>query len=227
MDHAVTEPMADVRDMRMAHTMLRREFRLLPQAVRDVVPGDTRHAAAVAAHAELVCGILHLHHEGEDLVLWPLLLERGGEEITAVVTTMEQQHRGIHLAYDGVMRLLPTWRSTTRGGAELADALDRLLTVLVEHLALEEKEILPLAEKYVTAAEWRLLAEHGFAKSPKKTLPLTFGMAMYETDPDLIKDLLAEAPLPARLIMPLLGARLYASRAKRVYGTRAPSRVGA
>ncbi|WP_329128920.1 hemerythrin domain-containing protein [Streptomyces sp. NBC_01476] len=219
--------MADVRDMYMAHTMLRREFRLLPQAVLDVAANDTKRAEVVALHVELVCGVLHLHHEGEDLVLWPLLLERGGEASAAIVPTMEEQHNAIHRAYDEVTGLLPGWRATGQGGEELARALEQLLSALVEHLALEEKEILPLAEKHVTAAEWNQLAEHGFAKSSKKTLPLTFGMAMYEADPELIKDLLAQAPPPARLIMPLLGPRLYASRAQRVYGTRTPPRVGA
>ncbi len=51
MIQAANEPMADVRDMYMAHTMMRREFRLLPQAVRDVAPGDTRGAAVVADRA--------------------------------------------------------------------------------------------------------------------------------------------------------------------------------
>jgi hypothetical protein len=54
----VNEPMADVRDMYMAHAALRREFRLLPQLIRDVTPGDTVRAEVVGAHAELVCRIL-------------------------------------------------------------------------------------------------------------------------------------------------------------------------
>lgn len=116
--------------------------------------------------------------------------------------------------------MLPDWRATGRQGEQLADVLERLLTGLVEYLGLEESEILPLAEKYVTADEWNQLAEHGFAKSAKKTLPLTFGMAMYGADPDLIKSLLAQAPPP------LFGHRLYASRAKRIHGTPTPPRVG-
>ena len=72
MIQAANKPMADVPDMYMAHTMMRREFRLLPQAVRDVAPGDTRSAVVVADHAQKVCLILGLHHEGEDAVLWPL-----------------------------------------------------------------------------------------------------------------------------------------------------------
>jgi len=223
---AVNEAMADVRDMYMAHTALRREFRLLPQLVRDVEPGDIKRADAVGAHAELVCSIPHLHHEGEDLILWPLLLERGGEAVASIVATMDEQHHAIAQANAEVAGLLPGWRSTARDGDELATALERLVDNLVEHLALEEAEILPLTEKYVTAAEWQRLGEHGLAKSGKKTLPLTFGMMMYEGDPAVVKAVLADAPLPARLAMPVLGPRLYASHAKRIHGTRTPPRVG-
>jgi hypothetical protein len=39
--------------------------------------------------------------------------------------------------------------------------LDDLVQVLTEHTALEEKAVLPLAEKYVTAAEWSQVGRHG------------------------------------------------------------------
>jgi hemerythrin-like domain-containing protein len=217
--------MADVRDMYMAHTMFRREFGLLPQLVRDVKSYDTKRSEVVGAHAQFVCGILHFHHEGEDLILWPLLLERGGEEAAAIVPLMEKQHHAIEAAYGEVIRPLPEWRSTARGGHELAQALDRLLAALLEHMVMEEERILPLAEKYVTAAEWRRLGEHGMDEMPKKALPLAFGMAMYEGDPAVIKTILGEAPPPARLILPLLAPRLYAKHAKRVHGTGTPPRV--
>ncbi|MDN3029677.1 hemerythrin domain-containing protein [Streptomyces sp. S.PB5] len=218
--------MADVRDMYMAHTMMRREFRLLPQLVRDVPEGSVQRAELVGSHAELLCQILHLHHEGEDLVLWPLLAERGGEEAAVIVPTMEEQHHAIEQAHAAAMALLPGWRAEATGGEELAEALDQLLAVLLEHMATEEKEILPLAAKYVTAAEWDRMGQHGLANSPKRTLPLTFGMVMYEGDPEVVKAVLVHAPLPARLLMPRLAPRLYASHAKRVHGTPTPPRVG-
>ncbi|MEU4098797.1 hemerythrin domain-containing protein [Streptomyces sp. NPDC026673] len=211
--------------MYMAHTMLRREFDLLPQLVRDVRTDDTGRSEVVGAHAEFVCGILHLHHEGEDVVLWPLLHERGGAEAEEIVPVMEEQHHAIEAANAEATRLLPGWRSTARGGNELTEAFDRLRAALLEHMAMEEQRILPLAEKYVTAAEWRRLGEHGLEKSPKKTLPLAFGMAMYEGDPEVVRAVLAEAPLPARLIMPVLARRLYAKHAKRVHGTPTPPRA--
>lgn len=223
----VNEPMADVRDMYMAHAALRREFRLLPQLVRDVAPGDAVRAEVVGAHAELVCRILHAHHEGEDTLLWPRLLGRGGEKAAAIVPTMEKQHHAIDQAHAVAMKFLRSWRPTGQGGEELAGAFELLLDVLLKHMATEEDQVLPLAEKHVTAAEWRELGEHGMAAISKKELPLAFGMAMYEGDPAVIKAVLAHVPLPVRLLVPVAGRRRYAAHAKRIHGTATPPRVGA
>ncbi|MEW2470495.1 hemerythrin domain-containing protein [Streptomyces sp. NPDC046994] len=223
----VNEPMADTRDMYMAHAALRREFRLLPGLIRSVQPGDTRRAEVVGAHAALMCAVLHGHHEGEGLLLWPRLVERGGAEAAAVVPTMAEQHHTIENHYAQATRLLGGWRSTGRGSEALADAFDELTTALEEHMALEEKVILPLAEKHLTAKEWHGLGEHGMEAVPKNVLPLVFGMAMYEGDPEVIKAVLATAPLPVRLLVPVIGRRRYAAHAKRVHGTSTPPRLGA
>ncbi|MFG1866555.1 hemerythrin domain-containing protein [Micromonospora arborensis] len=221
------EAMADVRDMYMAHAALRREFSLLPHLVRDVAPGDAARAEVVGAHADLLCNVLHLHHEGEDLLLWPRLVERAGAEAAAIVPTMEAQHHAIEEAHAAVVALLPQWRRTGHGGEQVADAVEQLRTALIEHMAMEETHILPLAQRYVTAAEWMELGEHGMAKTPKKQAPLVFGLAMYEGDPEVIKAVLAHAPLPARLLMPIIGPRIFAAHAKRVHGTATPPRIGA
>ncbi|WP_433539038.1 hemerythrin domain-containing protein [Micromonospora sp. CA-249363] len=227
MNQTHQEAMADVRDMYMVHIMFRRELGLLPQLVRGVHPGDAKRADVVGAHAALLCRQLHLHHEGEDLFLWPLLAERGGAEAAAVVPAMQTQHHAIEQAYEAVVALLPGWRRTGHDGAAVADAVEQLRAAAVEHMALEEAEILPLAQRYVTAAEWAKLGEHGLNDTPKKDLPLIFGMGMYEGDKAVIKAVLAHAPLPARLLMPIVGPRLYRSYAKRVHGTATPPRIGA
>ncbi|WP_055587412.1 hemerythrin domain-containing protein [Peterkaempfera griseoplana] len=222
-----TQPMADTRDMYMAHAGLRREFRLLPDLIRSVQPGDSRRAEVVGAHATLMCDVLHGHHEGEDLLLWPKLTERGGAEAAAIVPTVERQHQVIEERYAEAVGLLGSWRSTASGGEELAEAFDALAAVLDEHMALEEKEILPLAEKYVTAKEWHQLGERGMEALPKKILPLVFGIAMYEGEPEVVKAVLATAPLPVRLLVPAIGRRKYAAYAKRIHGTATPPRIGA
>ncbi|MFC4533955.1 hemerythrin domain-containing protein [Sphaerisporangium dianthi] len=218
--------MADVRDMYAAHIALRREFGLAPALVRGVTAGDTRRCASVSDHLDLLSAMLHAHHGGEDALLWPKLLERGNEEIAPVVHLMESQHELLDRTNDEVRAGVAAWRRNA-GAQEreaLASALDRLGPVLVEHMAMEEEHILPLAEKYVTASEWQELGKHSMTEIPRKRLPLAFGMAMYEGDPEVIKAILAEAPLVARLLMPIMGPRAYASHAKRVYGTATPAR---
>jgi len=218
-------PMADVRDMYMIHTVFRREFGLMPRLVRGVADGDTARSAIVGAHLDLVCRFLHVHHEGEDVILWPLLLERGGEVTRSVVPTMQDQHASIEAALGQVTDLLSAWRLTAREGEALADACETLLAALTAHMALEEEQILPLAEKLVTDAEWRQLGAHGRALFTKQEFPVCFGMAMYEGDREVVKSVLADAPLPVRLLAPRLAPRAFAAHSRRVHGTATPPRA--
>src|ERR1700754_1115254 len=102
-------PMADIDEMYLVHTMLRREFSLLPALIRGTHRNDTRRRALISAHALFVCQILHTHHEGEDLVLWPLLLERAEAEATKIVAVMGEQHQAIATAHDEAGRRLGCW----------------------------------------------------------------------------------------------------------------------
>ena len=90
--------MADVRDMYLAHTLFRREFARLPGLILSIADGGIAGAETVSAHVAMLCRLLHLHHEGEDLLLWPKLAARGGVEADAIVPVMEKQHHIIEAA---------------------------------------------------------------------------------------------------------------------------------
>jgi hypothetical protein len=219
--------MADVRDMYLAHTLFRREFGRLPGLILSVADGDIAGAGTVGSHAAMLSILLHLHHEGEDLLVWPKLAARGGAEADAIVPVMEKQHHVIEAALTRADELLPAWRASGRGGDTVADAFQQLLPPLTEHMALEEKEILPLAEKYITASEWKELAAHAMGAFPKKYLPLVFGLMMEQGDPAVIKDILKEAPLPVRLLMPAIAPPIATAHNKRLRraGTQGPGQV--
>jgi Hemerythrin HHE cation binding domain len=91
------QSLTNVHDMVVVHRVFRREFRLLPQLVRGVAPGNTARATVVAGHARRCLTGLHLHHSGEDDLLWPKLLERAAPE-TALIERMEAQHERVHSA---------------------------------------------------------------------------------------------------------------------------------
>ena len=220
-------PMADVGEMYLVHTMLRRELGLLPDLIRGVDRNDVKRRARIGLHAQLVFQILHAHHEGEDAILWPLLVERGEAEATEIVAVMGEQHQAIAAAHDEAVHRLGEWRRSGRDGDGFATVVDDLTRVLTEHTALEEKAVLPLAEKYVTAAEWAQMGRHGMDTFQKRLLPLAFGMLMYEGDPAVMRRTLFNLPLPARLLMPIIAPRAFSRHARRVYGTATPPKTTA
>jgi hypothetical protein len=103
-------------------------------------------------------------------------------------------------------------------GEELADCLERLGALLTEHLAIEEKDVLPIVPEYVTAKEWHQLGDHAINALPKNKLPIVFGMLASLAEPEVVKLMLSTAPLVPRLIMPVVGPKAYARHARRVYG---------
>lgn len=207
----------DTSDMLVVHAALRREFRQAPELVRAAGP-DAGARDRVADHVTWLLGFLHHHHAGEDRLLWPLLRERAGAELLPLVDTMEAQHGAIAALVSGSEEQLTAWRRTG-DGEELAGTLDQLYAGLVEHLALEEREVLPLAAAHVRPHEWARLGEEGMASIPGKERPRVLGMFMLEGDPATIRAMLADAPLPVRLLMPRLAPRSYASYRRKVQGS--------
>jgi hemerythrin-like domain-containing protein len=214
-------PGVDTREMIAVHSAFRREFGLAPALVRGVAPGDVTRAQVVADHLELMGTFLHHHHTGEDRLLWPKLLERVPAELAPTVELMERQHEGVHEVIEEMTAALARWRddAAETDRDQLAGALDRLHTLLVEHLSAEEQHILPLASRSLTAEEWGELGEDGMASQPKNKLPMIFGMIMKDGDPEVIREMLSHAPLVPRLLLPFVGPRAYARYARRVYGS--------
>jgi len=221
-----SEPLADVRDMYMAHTMFRREIGLASGLIRGVAAGDRERATVVAEHLELVLVILDHHHRGEDQHLWPRLVERAGA--ASVVQTMESQHSDIDTLVHRLLTGLAGWRAAAGAaeGAELAEVATMLFELLDEHLKTEEQQALPLIEQHVTAAEWGRMVAEGAAGIPPEQIPLIFGLMAYEGDPETVKEVIATMPPEAGSVIGDLAAQTFAEHAQRVYGTSTPARVG-
>jgi hypothetical protein len=214
----------DTRDMLVVHDSIRRQFGQAPALVRAVAPGDTERAAVVADHLDLLGALLHHHHVGEDRLLWPVLRPRVPADVAETVTRMESQHDGIAEAQQTVSTAVASWR--TGAGVDeretLATAWEDLFARITEHLAAEERHILPLAATHMSPAEWQRLGEEGIGGLPRRQLPLVFGMVMYRADPEVIRQMLSHAPLLPRLLMPRLAPRTYARYARRLHGTTTP-----
>jgi hemerythrin-like domain-containing protein len=221
-------PLADVRDMYMAHTMFRREIGLAPALIRGVADGDVERAAVVADHVELIETMLHHHHSSEDEHLWHRLLERAGADAKPVVRVMEEQHEAINTLVSEVRAGLTEWRGTAdlSRAATLAETTTRLHERLVEHLRVEEQQALPLIEKHITAAEWGQMVAGGAADVAPELMPLMFGLMAYEADPGTVRDIIATMPPEVSSVIGDLAGQAFAEHSKRVHGTATPERIG-
>lgn len=223
-DPVVERPLVDVRDMVVVHTALLREFRLAPVAVARVPAGDAVVAARVDRHLQLLCSLLHHHHQGEDDLLWPALRPLLPAAAMARLDDAEAQHAAITHALEQVCSARERWRSLVddSGRNDLTAALEGLYGVLAEHLDAEERTLLPLAAAHLTQQQWDAVGRAGAAAVPRSRMLLVFGMFCYEGDPAVLADMLRPAPLPVRVLVPLLAPRVYARHAARLYGTAQP-----
>jgi hypothetical protein len=187
------EAPADVGFMRALHAALRRDLSRLRDAAaqldRSVATPPRVLAGWDAFRAEL-----DNHHVAEDDDLWPVLrreLSEPGE--LASVDAMVEEHRHIEPALAGVDAAL-------RGGGELAAPVETLSTVVLDHLAHEEREVLPLIERHLTRAQWRafLVTERG--KRPPRERPEFLAWILDDAGEQDAAAVLTELPPPARLV---------------------------
>src|SRR5207245_3505077 len=126
---------ADVGFMQALHAALRRDLSRLRDAAAQ--PGNSATAPpTVLAGWDAFRAQLDNHHAAEDDDLWPVLRgELSDPGDLASVDAMVAEHRHIPPALAGVDAAL-------RGGGELAASVELLSTVLLDHLAHEEREVL-------------------------------------------------------------------------------------
>ena len=125
----------------MAHRFFRREFVLAPEVVRRVDVGDVGRASVVAAHLRLIGASLHHHHGAEDDIVWPLLLQRAPDALSAHVDAVQGQHDLVSAALAGVEAALSSWTVVPSAAARdrLVAAVDMQSTATVAHMAYEER----------------------------------------------------------------------------------------
>jgi hemerythrin-like domain-containing protein len=191
-------PPPDTTEMLAVHNVFRHAMRSAPALVGGVAEGDTERARLVAGYYDEMLTLLALHHDGEDVLVWPKLLERAPDQ-AELVRTAESQHQVIHEPLAQAQTALKAWEATPdgRSGAGLVDALGELETGLVAHLDNEEETVLPLIGEHLTIQEWGELPGHAMRNYPGERIWLVLGLVrenMTQAQRDMM---LAQMPPPA------------------------------
>jgi hemerythrin-like domain-containing protein len=134
-----------------------------------------------------------LHHPKEDQFLFARLLGRAPEAGALVARLKEEHVAGAKLARDLERALLELEQTWPRGAARFTATVDAYAEFHWKHMRAEEQELLPLAEKALTAEDWAEIAE-AFAANED---PLS-GLAEQNYE-DLFKRIASLAPAPVGL----------------------------
>lgn len=200
----------DVRDMKIVHQTFRRAYEESAQLIRALPTPSSARVTFLADHIDFGLNMLHHHHEGEDVILYPLLVERAPDHATRT-EQIDHEHQVVKGTIDSALSACSIWRNApSRETAErLASALDELNSALVPHLDNEEREIVPLAAVNVTQQEWNSLAKHGIAAIPGNKRLIAFGMILEPLDPTDRAYMLSNLPPPVKILYRVFGKRAW------------------
>jgi hemerythrin-like domain-containing protein len=204
-----TDPI-EVRDMRIIHETFRRAYEESAQLIRANPTPSPARVTFLADHVDFGLNMLHHHHEGEDEILYPLLVQRVPDH-AARTEQIDHEHQAVKGAIEAAQTACSRWR--TAPGAETADtlaaSLDEVNAELLPHLDNEEREIVPLAAVTVTQKEWDSLAKHGIASVPGNKRMIAFGMILEPLNPTDQAYMLSHLPPPVKVLYHLVGKRAW------------------
>jgi hemerythrin-like domain-containing protein len=133
--------MAELSMNQIIHAAVRRDVARTEQALRRLGDGDAARARQVrAAWQNLVRELTH-HHEAEDEILWPFLLERGVD--ADLLHEMESEHAAMKEALGSASAAIDGVAATPTAAAarSAADVVARASEVINRHLDHEERDV--------------------------------------------------------------------------------------
>ena len=205
-------------DMRILHNAFLWGYEKAPGLVRGTRPGDVARSEFVGQWLADLDATLHTHHESEDEMLWGKLEQRA-PACALHVAQMRAHHAQVAELLEEAAPLLTRWRATAEPalGEQLADAYERMLGVLKVHLRREVVEVVPVAERVVTAKEWTAMGDHSVDAIPKSRLLPQLGTLLANSTPADRKQFYAGLPVSVKVLWRLVGRRQYVKQFRQLF----------
>jgi hypothetical protein len=140
-----------------------------------------------------------VHHEAEDDLMWPKLLDRS-PAWASLVEDLISDHEQIHESLETAETALARWASSAdlaRAHA-LTSALANLADGLIPHLDREDEEIIPLCSEHLSTEEWGEMPGHALRAFDGDKVWLILGLIREHMTPAQRDAMLAHMPPPAR-----------------------------
>ena len=195
----------DVRDMAIIHRTFRNMYNESARLVRTAPAPSSGRVSFLADHIDFGIAMLHVHHEDEDELLYPTLIQRVPEQ-APMTEQVDQEHQLIKTALDEAAAACAAWRGRPSAdtGEALAASLDHLNSVVQPHLDDEEQKVVPLAAVTLTQQEWDAMGKHGVAQIPRNKRGVAFGMILEPLSQADRAYMMKTLPAPVRMLYPIL-----------------------
>ncbi len=201
---------SDTSDMLAVHNVFRDAMPQAPSLIGGVADGDQERAALVASYYDNVLRFLAVHHEGEDVLLWPKLLERLPEHADTI-NEVASQHEDVHATVDAAISAVAAWGAAadSAAGAVASNAVLAVGDALFLHLTQEENEILPLCPLALTVQEWGEFPQHGTQHFTGDKMWLVLGLIRDHMTSEQRDAMLEHMPPPAAEFWTTAGESMY------------------
>jgi hypothetical protein len=209
MTTAHDSPRPDVSEMLAVHQALRDSLGCAPELVLAVDAADGARVGLITNFYDNVLSFLHVHHDGEEKLIFPLLRERCPARL-GTVEQMEAQHSDVVGLIQRSEGALAVWAGgEPTGQTASAAALGDLSARLDQHLSDEERELLPLCADHLSPEEWGALPGHALGSFDGDKVWLILGLIRQRMTQAQRDQMLAHMPPPAVEMWNSMGEQAY------------------
>jgi len=202
-------PRPDTTDMVAVHNALRRSLGGAPQLIRAVGASDDGRVALISNIFDNVLDFLHVHHDGEEQLVFPLLRDRCPDHVD-LLDHMTSQHEDVVGLVQRSDAALAAWAGgNAQAQEDAAIALGVLVEQLGQHLVEEERDVLPLCSEHLSVQEWGALPGHAMGSFTGDKIWLILGLIRDHMSQAQRDGMLAHMPPPAVDMWTSMGEQAY------------------
>jgi hemerythrin-like domain-containing protein len=183
-------------DMRAVHAALLSSLASAPALVAGAGT-DPAKVAVAASYCDNVLEFLHVHHDGEDELIYPVLEARCAQH-KELLERIDAQHTLLAEPMTAARGAVAAWQGapSAEAGRTVVDTFATVSDLLAPHLAEEEDEVLPIASSYMAPEEWAELPGHALRSFGGDKPWLALGLVFEQLPPEVRSQVLAGMPPP-------------------------------
>ena len=181
-------------DMIAVHRALTDSLDAAPSLIGGAGDNPAR-VAVIGSFYENVLEFLHVHHAGEDELIYPVLEERCVDS-KSLLERVDAQHGLLNEPMKIAVQAIATWTGSpsVETGRAAVNAIAVVDETLRPHLAEEEDMVLPIASSWMSPEEWAELPGHALRSFRGDKPWLALGLVRQELEQEHRDAMLARMP---------------------------------